>query len=94
MGGTFLEMAETVCAVCSRRIRKGEKRYTYHETDDGNHKLGGFVNFGPNRKDGALDSVCEQCYETNKKKVCQESQILAEVGMFVFCSTCSIFLCS
>lgn len=72
-------MSRTQCAVCERFIRTDEKRYQYHETDDGNHRLGGSVNFIANRKDGALSHVCKKCYKANNFKVCGEWQILAEV---------------
>lgn len=78
-------MSRTQCAVCAKRIENGAKRYEYHETDDGNHKLGGYVNFTANRKDGALGHVCAKCYADNKTKVCGEWQILAEFELVRFC---------
>ena len=31
------------CALCNLSFHSHHQKYLYHETDDGNHKVGGFV---------------------------------------------------
>lgn len=57
------------CGLCQKYIRKNEKKYLYHETEDGFHKIGGKLNFDKNRVDASQNHVCQDCYSTNSRKV-------------------------
>lgn len=67
----------TRCALCNILLRKGDSRYEYTETDDGNHLVGTIVAH-KHRKDAALDYVCKPCYRISWNKV--SPRVGAEVG--------------
>lgn len=57
------------CATCDRKFYPGALKYAYHETDDGNHRIGGFIT-KLRRIDGALSHSCLQCYHQAFEDVC------------------------
>lgn len=57
------------CATCDRKLYPSDLKYAYHETDDGNHRIGGFIT-KLRRIDGALSHSCLQCYHQAFEDVC------------------------